>query len=42
VDLAAGHDRDPFIEQIDHAAQDAALRLPAQAHRMKLCREGRR
>ena len=31
VDLAARHDRDRFIEQIRQRAEDAALRLPAQA-----------
>ena len=31
VDLAAGHDRNLFVEQIDQAAQDAALGLAAQA-----------
>ena len=30
VDLAAGDDRDLLVEQIDEAAQDAALRLAAQ------------
>src|SRR6185503_13945789 len=31
VDLAAGHDRNLLVQQIDQAAQDAALRLAAQA-----------
>ena len=31
VNLAAGHDRNLLVEQIDQAAQDAALRLAAQA-----------
>ena len=31
MDLAAGHDRNLLVEQIDEAAQDAALRLAAQA-----------
>jgi len=31
VNLAAGHDRNLLVEQIDEAAQDAALRLTAQA-----------
>ena len=31
VDLAARHDRDLLVEQIDEPAQDAALRLAAQA-----------
>ena len=30
VDLAAGHDRNLLVEQIDQTAQDAALRLAAQ------------
>ena len=31
VNLAAGHDRDLLVEQIDQAAQDPAFRLAAQA-----------
>ena len=31
MDLAAGHDRDVLVEQIDQAAQDPALGLAAQA-----------
>ena len=31
VNLAAGHDRDPFVEQIGQAAQDPALGLSAKA-----------
>ena len=31
VNLAAGNHRDPLVEQIDEAAQDAALGLPAQS-----------
>ena len=31
VNLAAGHDRDLLVEQIDEAAEDPALRLAAQA-----------
>ena len=31
VNLAAGNHRDPFVEQIDEAAQNAALGLPAES-----------
>ena len=31
MDLAARHDRDLLVEQVDERAQDAALRLAAQA-----------
>ena len=31
MDLAAGHDRDLLVEQIDQTAKDAALRLAAQS-----------
>jgi len=31
VNLAAGNDGNLFVEQIDEAAQDPALGLPAQA-----------
>ena len=31
VDLAAGHDRNLLVEQVDQRAQDPALRLAAQA-----------
>jgi hypothetical protein len=33
VDLAAGHDRDAFVEQIGQAAEDSALGLAAKSEK---------